>query len=79
LSEVRLESGGDEGVSVTVRSSDMRFDFSVPVPEGMSREELIVGVRRQAAQAGQLAEFREANDALAGKLGEILLANSAGC
>ena len=40
----------------------------MPVPEEMSREELIVLVRRQA---GQIAELMEANGALAAKLARV--------
>ncbi len=50
----------------------------------MSREELIVVVRRQAGQitamAGQLSELVEANDTLAGKLARLehLLSRNSG-
>jgi len=47
----------------------------VVVPEEMSRDELIVLVRRQAeqiaAQAGQIAELLEANEVLAGRLARV--------
>ena len=50
----------------------MRFDLPVPEPEEMSRDELIVVVRRQAgqisAQAVQIAALMEANEALADRL-----------
>jgi len=50
----------------------------------MSREELIVFVRRQAGQitalAGQVAELMESNEALTGKLAELehLLSRNSG-
>jgi transposase len=53
-------------------------------PEQMSRDELIVVVRRQAGQitamAGQLSELMEANEALAGKLARLehLLSRNSG-
>jgi transposase len=53
-------------------------------PEEMSRDELIVVVRRQAgqitAQAGQISELMEANEALAGKLAKLehLLSRNSG-
>ena len=60
-------------------------------PEEMSRDELIVVVRRQAGQlavqdrqinemAGQLAQLMEANEALAGKLARLehLLSRNSG-
>ena len=51
----------------------VRFDLPVPGPEELSRDELIVVVRRQAgqisAQAGQIAELMEANEALAEQAG----------
>jgi transposase len=56
----------------------------VPVPEELSREELIVVVRRQAgqiiAQAGQIPELMEANEALSGKLAKLehLLSRNSG-
>ena len=63
----------------------------VSVPEEMSRDELIVVVRRQAeriavqdqqisAQAGQLAELMEANETLAGRLARLehLLSRNSG-
>jgi len=69
----------------------VRFDLRVPVPEEMSRNELIVVVRRQAeqlaaqdrqitGQAGQLAELMEANEALTGKLASLehLLSRNSG-
>jgi len=53
------------------------LDLRVPVPEEMSREELIVLVRRQA---GQIAELMEANGALAAKLARVehLLSRNSG-
>jgi transposase len=69
----------------------VRFDLRVLVPEEMSRDELIVVVRRQAeqlaaqdrqitGQAGQLAVLMEANEALAGKLASLehLLSRNSG-
>ncbi|MGH3694306.1 MAG: DUF6444 domain-containing protein [Pseudonocardiaceae bacterium] len=62
----------------------MRFDLRVPAPEEMSRDELIVVVHCQVAQitaqAGQLAELMEANEALAGKLARLehLLSRNSG-
>ncbi|MGH3604081.1 MAG: IS66 family transposase [Pseudonocardiaceae bacterium] len=62
----------------------MRFDLRVSGPEEMSRDELIVVVRRQAgqitAQAGQLAELMETNEALAAKLARLehLLSRNSG-
>jgi transposase len=62
----------------------VRFDLPVPVPEELSREELIVVVRRQAgqitAQAGQISELMEANEALSGKLAKLehLLSRNSG-
>jgi hypothetical protein len=58
------------------------LDLPVFEPEEMSRDELIVVVRRQAGQlamqdrqinemAGQLAPLMEANEALAGKLARL--------
>lgn len=55
--------------------SGVRFDLRVFEPEELSRDELIVVVRRQAgqitAQAGQLAELMETNEALAAKLARL--------
>jgi transposase len=62
----------------------VRFDLPVPDPEEMSREELIVVVRRQAGQitamAGQLSELMEANEVLSGKLARLehLLSRNSG-
>jgi hypothetical protein len=62
----------------------MRFDLPVSEPEELSRDELIVVVRRQAGQittmAGQLAELMEANEALAAKLARLehLLSRNSG-
>lgn len=69
----------------------MRFDLPVSGPEEMSRDELIVVVHRQAgritvqdqritAQAGQLAELMEANEALVAKLARLerLLSRNSG-
>jgi transposase len=69
----------------------VRFDLVVSVPEEMSRDELIVVVRRQAeriavqdqqisAQAGQLAELMEVNETLAGRLARLehLLSRNSG-
>jgi transposase len=69
----------------------VRFDLPVSEPEEMSRDELIVVVRRQAdriaaqdqqitVQAGQLAELMEANEVLAGKLARLehLLSRNSG-
>jgi transposase len=62
----------------------VRFDLPVSEPEEMSRDELIVVVRRQAGQitgqAGQIAELMEANEALAVKLAtlEHLLSRNSG-
>jgi transposase len=69
----------------------MRFDLRVPVPEGMSRDELLVVVARQAGQITaqaerlavqdrQIAELREANEVLAGKLARLehLLSRNSG-
>jgi transposase len=56
----------------------------VPGPEEMSRDELIVVVRRQAGQitamAGQLSELMETNEALSGKLARLehLLSRNSG-
>jgi len=51
----------------------VRFDLRVVDPEEMSRDELIVVVRRQAgqitAQAVQIAELMEANEVLAARPG----------
>ena len=50
----------------------MGFDLPVSGPEELSRDELIVVVRRQAgqitAQAGQISQLMEANEALMGRL-----------
>jgi transposase len=60
------------------------FDLSVPGLEGMSRDELIVVVRRQAGQitamAGQIAKLMETNEELAGKLARLehLLSRNSG-
>ena len=67
------------------------MDLPVLEPEEMSRDELIVVVRRQAGQlavqdrqinemAGQLAQLMEANEALAGKLARLehLLSRNSG-
>jgi len=62
----------------------VRCDLRVSRPEEMSREELIVFVRRQAGQitalAGQVAELMESNEALTGKLAELehLLSRNSG-
>jgi uncharacterized protein DUF6444 len=62
----------------------VRFDFPVPGLEELSREELIVVVRRQVGQitamAGQLSELMEANEVLAGKLARLehLLSRNSG-
>jgi len=69
----------------------VRFDLRVSEPEEMSSDELIVVVRRQAgqlaaqdrqitAQAGQISELAEANEALAGKLAKLehLLSRNSG-
>ncbi|MGB7796752.1 MAG: IS66 family transposase [Pseudonocardiaceae bacterium] len=62
----------------------MRFDLPVPEPEEMSRDELIVVVRRQAGQitamAGQLSALMESNEALSGKLARLehLLSRNSG-
>jgi transposase len=69
----------------------MRFDLPVSGLEEMSRDELIVVVRRQAgrisamdgqitAMAGQLSELVEANETLAGKLAKLehLLSRNSG-
>ena len=62
----------------------MRLDLSVPVPEELSRDELIALVREQAGQitrqAEQLAELVEANEALAAKLAKLehLLSRNSG-
>ncbi|HEX4103853.1 MAG TPA: IS66 family transposase [Pseudonocardiaceae bacterium] len=79
------------GVLVTVCSPGVRFDLRVSGPEGMSRDELVVVVHRQAdritaqdqqitGQADQLAELMEANEALAGKLARLehLLSRNSG-
>jgi hypothetical protein len=66
---------GDVCVSITLWSAGVRFDLLVPGLEEMSRDELIVVVRRQAGQitarAGQIAELMETNEALAGKLARL--------
>jgi transposase len=62
----------------------VRFDLPVPEPEEMSRDELIVMVRRQAgqitAQAVQISELMEANEALAARLARLehLLSRNSG-
>jgi transposase len=62
----------------------VRFDLLVVGPEEMSRDELIVVVRRQAgqitAQAVQIAELMEANEALTARLARLehLLSRNAG-
>jgi transposase len=62
----------------------VRCDLLVPEPEEMSRDELIVVVRRQAgqisAQAVQIAELMEANEALADRLARLehLLSRNSG-
>jgi transposase len=62
----------------------VRFDLPVLEPEEMSRDELIVVVRRQAgqisAQAVQIAELMEANEALAARLAKVehLLSRNSG-
>src|SRR5215213_8829414 len=62
----------------------MRLDLPVLEPEEMSRDELIVVVRRQAgqisAQAVQIAELMEANEALADRLARLehLLSRNSG-
>ena len=69
----------------------MRFDLLVSLPEEMSRDELIVVVRRQAGQlamqdrqisemAVQLTELMEANEVLVGRLAklEYLLSRNSG-
>src|SRR3954467_12210611 len=55
----------------------MRLDLPVLEPEEMSRDELIVVVR---AQAGQIAELMEANEALADRLARLehLLSRNSG-
>jgi hypothetical protein len=53
----------------------VRFDLPVPEPEEMSRDELIVVVRRQAgqitAQAGQIAELMETVETLTATLAKL--------
>jgi transposase len=53
----------------------VRFDLPVPEPEELSRDELIVVVRRQAvqisAQAVQISELVQANETLAGRLAKL--------
>src|SRR3954465_483613 len=62
----------------------MGLDLPVLEPEEMSRDELIVVVRRQAgqisAQAVQIAELMEANEALADRLARVehLLSRNSG-
>src|SRR4051794_15402162 len=62
----------------------MRLDLPVLEPEEMSRDELIVVVRRQAgqisAQAAQITELMEANEALADRLARLehLLSRNSG-
>src|SRR3954468_14770451 len=62
----------------------MRLDLPVLEPEEMSRDELIVVVRAQAgqisAQAVQIAELMEANEALADRLARLehLLSRNSG-
>ena len=62
----------------------MRFDLPVPEPEELSRDELIVVVRRQAvqisAQAVQISELVQANETLAGRLAKLehLLSRNSG-
>src|SRR5215207_6361315 len=62
----------------------MRLDLPVLEPEEMSRDELIVVVRRQAgqitAQAVQISELMEANEALAARLARLehLLSRNSG-
>ena len=46
----------------------MRFDLPVPEPEELSRDELIVVVRRQAVQ---ISELVQANETLAGRLAKL--------
>jgi transposase len=60
------------------------FDLPVSGPDELSRDELIVVVRRQAgqitAQAGQISELMEANEALTGRLAKLehLLSRNSG-
>ena len=62
----------------------MGFDLPVSGPEELSRDELIVVVRRQAgqitAQAGQISQLMEANEALMGRLAKLehLLSRNSG-
>jgi hypothetical protein len=62
----------------------VRFDLPVPEPEELSRDELIVVVGRQAvqisAQAVQISELVEVNEALAGRLARLehLLSRNSG-
>jgi transposase len=62
----------------------VRFDLRVPEPEELSRDELIVVVRRQAvqisAQAVQISELVQANETLAGRLAKLehLLSRNSG-
>jgi transposase len=55
----------------------VRFDLPVAEPEELSRDELIVVVRRQA---GQISELMEANETLAGRLARLehLLSRNSG-
>jgi len=71
-------------VSVTLWSAGVRLDLPVPGPEEMSRDELIVVVRRQTGRitvmAGQLSALMETNEALVGKLARLehLLSRTSG-
>jgi transposase len=69
----------------------VRFDLPVPEPEELSRDELIVVVRRQAVQisgqavqisgqAVQISELVRANETLAGRLAKLehLLSRNSG-
>jgi transposase len=62
----------------------VRFDLRVSEPEELSRDELIVVVRRQAvqisAQAVQISELVQANETLAGRLAKLehLLSRNSG-
>jgi len=53
----------------------VRFDLPMSELEEMSRDELVVVVRRQAGQitamAGQISELKEANEVLSGKLAKL--------
>ena len=55
----------------------MRLDLPVAEPEELSRDELIVVVRRQA---GQISELMQANETLAGRLAKLehLLSRNSG-